>query len=395
MSAARSPLRGRYLVQNPLGRAWLLLHDSVVGLVSNRSARPVAIPGSPKRILLCVGGHLGDAVIATAALTRLHDVFGEAAIGVLSGSWNAKIFAAHPLVRWFHVFDHWKANRSPQPFIARWARHRQTRINAIREMHAVGYDVGLDLYPHYPNFARILVGAHIPVRIGFVSGGAGPLYTHGRSWTSGNVAEDHRAILEVLAPQLGKPVPPRFDLGPIAASASSAFQAIMDSHDLRPRRYAVLHMGSGVAHRQWPLANWITVARALTDRGMGIVLSGTGPLEGTRAAELRQAVPEAIDLVDRLPLPELRCAIRNAAVTLTVNTAAMHVAAAEGAPCIPVVSGVDDPGRWTFALPATDVLTHAVPCAPCYRTRGCDTMLCVRGVQPQSMLRAIAPYLPT
>ena len=394
MSAARSPLRGEYLVQNTLWRVCLRLHDSFVGLVSSRSARPAAIPSTPKRILVCVGGHLGDAVIATAALTRLHDAFAEAAIGVVSGSWNAKIFDALPLVRWFHVVDHWKANRSREPFIARWGQYRETRIKAIREMRAVGYDVGLDLYPHYPNFAGILAGADIPVRIGFVSGGAGPLYTHRRSWTSGTVTEDHRAILEVLAPQLGKPLPTRFDLGPIAASASSAFQAIMDAHDLRPRRYALLHMGSGVAHRQWPLPNWITVARALADRGVGIVLSGTGPLEGAHAAELRQAVPEAIDLVDRLPLPELRCAIRNAAVTLTVNTAAMHVAAAEGAPCVTVVSGVDDPGRWTFALPAADVLTHPVPCAPCYQTRGCGTMLCVRGVQPESMLSAIAPYLP-
>jgi ADP-heptose:LPS heptosyltransferase len=72
----------------------------------------------------------------------------------------------------------------------------------------------------------------------------------------------------------------------------------------------------------------------------------------------------------------------------------MHVAAAQRRPCIAIMTGVDDPARWRPLGDHTTVLTDRVPCAPCYRSRGCAAMSCIRGVSTTAVLDAVAPYLP-
>src|SRR5687767_14202624 len=60
--AAASQLRGQYLVQNPLWRTWLQWYDAWLSLTADRRTRP--LPNvAPRRILVCVGGHLGYAVL--------------------------------------------------------------------------------------------------------------------------------------------------------------------------------------------------------------------------------------------------------------------------------------------------------------------------------------------
>ena len=65
-----SPLRGRYLARNPLLRAAMLASDLALAPLRPRR-RPA--PTTPRRVLLAIGGHLGDAVIATAAIGLLSD----------------------------------------------------------------------------------------------------------------------------------------------------------------------------------------------------------------------------------------------------------------------------------------------------------------------------------
>lgn len=386
-------MRDGYLVQNGLWRAWLRLTDAYLELRWRRRSPALLAGVSPKRVLVCVGGHLGDAVIATASIARLHQALPGVSIGILSGSWNQKVFEGHPLVRWFHAVDHWKANRSGASLASRWLRYRQTLRREIETMGAIGYEAAVDLYAYYPNFAPTLAAAKVPVRVGFVSGGKGPLYTDGLGWTPGTIFDDHVAVLRRIAPGLAQAEKPSFNLGAIEPAAVSAFEATMREHGLREGMYAVMHVGAGLRHKEWPIEHWIAVARRLSDDGVRIVLTGSGASEGARARIIRDAVPTAVDLSDRLTWGEFRCVIANAVAMLTIDTVAMHVAAAEDTPCVAVVSGVDSSGRWTAALDQRDVLTHRTPCAPCFRSRGCATMECVRGVTPDSMLNALARHV--
>src|SRR5688500_14750425 len=94
----RSPLRGRYLVRNRAWNAFLAVADGILGIALPRPSGQGAGDQSraPKRVLVCVGGHIGDAIIATNALSQLHRNVPGIEIGVLSGSWNRAIFESHP-----------------------------------------------------------------------------------------------------------------------------------------------------------------------------------------------------------------------------------------------------------------------------------------------------------
>ena len=383
-----TPLRGRYLVQNRWLRGWLRLNDAVLWASRRRTAQ-VAMPPSPTRVLLSVGGHLGDAVIATKAIAQLRRAMPGVAIGVVSGSWNRMIFDGHPHVRWFHAVDHWRTNRSGTGWVSRWMVYRRSQRDAATSIRAIGYDVAVDLYAYYPNFATTLAAARVPVRIGYDSGGFGRLYTHLLSWTAGvSISQEHRALLQRLAPSASWGDAVEYELGDVPPTAAAAVEAMLSPAGLRRHDYAVLHVGSGLPHKQWPLSSWVAVARELLRLRIGVVLTGAGAADAAATRAVQREVPDVVNLVDQLSWHEFRAVIASARVTLTVDTVAMHVAAAHGTPCVSVVSGIEPRGRWAANSALREVLTHPVVCAPCYRSRGCDSMACVRNVAPDTMLAA-------
>src|SRR5215211_1597412 len=101
-SVAQGPLRRGYLARNPLLIAGLAQSDAVLGLRPGRRREPPRVPLRPERVLIAVGGQLGDAVIASSVLPRVRAAWPEAEIGILAGSWTAPILRDHPLVTRWH-----------------------------------------------------------------------------------------------------------------------------------------------------------------------------------------------------------------------------------------------------------------------------------------------------
>lgn len=380
------------MVRNRVWGAWMRVNDALLRM--RRRSRENAQSAPPRRVLVCVGGHLGDAVIATKALSHLSRTKPAVEIGVLSGSWNREILESLPLVRWFHNVDHWKLNRKPQSFPSKWLAYRRSRSRAVREIRDANYDAAVDLYAYYPNFASTIAAARVPVRIGYGTGGSGPLYTRELKWQAGQpISEDHRAIMESLIPGLSWDSS-GYALNEVPHAATERVAEILRKLRLEPKGYAILHVGGGAALKEWPLDHWVTVACELLRGSVPVVLTGAGADDAAKARSLETAVAGVKNLCDRLPWMEFRAVIAQAAIVLSVDTVAMHLAAAEGTPCVAVMTGIDAPKRWNPVAANMRVLTHPVSCAPCYRSRGCSEMLCVRGVDPSTLLDAAASFLP-
>ena len=390
-SAPGSPLRGRYLVRNPVWNRWLYLSDLVLARL-HPPRKGGAATGSPKRVLVAVGGHLGDAVIASTLLPELSRRIPGVRIGILCASWNRVVFESHPRVSWVHVVDHWKVNRGRSSLIGRLLTSRATRKRAIGEMREVGYDAAVDLAAHFPNSARLLNSAGIPTRIGYSSGGGGPLYSIAVPWSPlGHVAEEHLALLDRLVP--GSPPQPHYDLTGIAPSVMEAAGRKLDAGGLVHDAYAVVHMGPGHWRKEWPLENWKIVIRELGQFGIPVVLTGSGLHQMSAAREVSKSVPGALDLSGQLDWNEFRGVLAGARLVLSVDTVAMHLAAAAGVPVVALMTGMDRTDRWQPIGPAVTVLTEPVPCAPCFRSRGCAAMSCIREITPASVMAATRSYL--
>jgi ADP-heptose:LPS heptosyltransferase len=392
-SRRASPLRGRYLVQNRPWNAFLGVADRLLAaFVQPDRTRSF---GEPRRVLLAVGGHLGDAVIATSAIAYLRRALPAAEIGMVLGSWARPAVEGHPDLRWIHTLDHWKLNRTAGSLAAKWVRYRDTRHRAVREIRAVGYDAAVDLYMLYPNMAWLLWRAGIPVRIGYTSGGYGPLYTHALGWSDAerHTAEQQASLLRVLAPGKTETRASRYHLPPIPTAARRSAQNVLRDAGFVPGEYIVFHMGSGSAIREWPREKWRQLAQRLTADGHRLAFTGTGVDQEQQVAEVMHGLLGCVNLSGRLGWQEFVHVLSCAKLVVSVETVAAHVAAAVGTPCVALWTGMTRLAYWRPLGSQVTVLTHPVSCAPCFRSRGCETMACVRDIEVDSVLQAVRPNL--
>jgi ADP-heptose:LPS heptosyltransferase len=387
-----SPLRGKYLVQDRIPNAGLALADGVLGLFRgwNRAGREV---GRPRRILIAIGGHLGDAVIATSVLPVLRAAFPEAEIGVLVGSWARPVLEGHPLIRWFHVVDHWKLNRSGDSLAGRLRRYWRTRERALWELREVGYDAAVDLYAFFPNAAPLLWRAGIPVRVGYVSGGFGPLLTHALEWSEAkaHVTDHHMELLRVLGAAVPDQV--RYALPPVPAAAIDEAATFSRAHGLESGAYLVLHLGAGNRRKEWPRERWRALAERLAREGRRLVFTGAGREQAAEVAAVTSGLTGCVDACDRLSWPAFVHVIQEAGLVVCVDTVAGHVASGVGTPCVWIAAGMSDPYYWRPVGGRTIVVTNPVPCSPCFRSEGCGAMACVRGVEVDAVYEAVKALL--
>lgn len=355
--------RAGYLARNPALLAWLRFTEALLRRTVRAPA--VAAPMEPRRVLVCVGGHYGDAVLASAAIDALARAFPAAELGVMAGDAGLTVLRGLPRVRWTHRAEHWRTVRPGGALATRWLRALRLRRRAVRELRAVGYDAAVDLSAHYPNMASLAWRAGIPYRLGFASGGFGALFTEALPWEPGAAHEVERqqALVVRLAPAV-REMAVRCHLPEPGAGARERVQRALASAGLdtaeraseqpgeEPARrddgYVVLHVGAGDARKAWPTAQWSALVAALAADGWQVVLTGAGAEESRAAAEVARGAgtPRVVNLAGRLDWEALVHLVSRARVVASGDTAVAHVAAACEVPCVVAFTGSDRPERW-------------------------------------------------
>lgn len=364
--------------------------DTVLHVVGALTRRP-AVPGPVRRVLIANGAHLGDIVLSTAILPVINAAYPEARIGMLIGSWAGPVVQDHALLEWVHRVDHWRLNRAALPLQAKLSTWWRSRRQALREIREVNYDVAIDLYFYFPNSVGLIWQAGIPQRIGYTSAGLGPLLT--RAFDI-NMRDSHRSIVELhldLVRQIICIGPLRTELArPNIPRKSVDVERIAGRGD-----YVVLHLGSGSALKDWPESSWALLGRQLVAQSRRLVLTGTGVREREKVERFRRAVPEALDLCDRLNWKEFVEVIAHARLLVASDSVAAHVASAVDTPAVVTGHGMTNLYLWRPASPRATVLMHPVPCAPCYRNAGCASMSCLRELAPSTVLAEAERLLTT
>ena len=108
----------------------------------------------------------------------------------------------------------------------------------------------------------------------------------------------------------------------------------------------VVHVGAAYGSRSWPADRFAAVARELTARGRTVVLTGSAA-ERERATAIGSAagLPEHANLAGRTGLAELAALVADAALVVTVDTGAAHLATAYATPSV-VLFGPATVERW-------------------------------------------------
>lgn len=140
------------------------------------------------------------------------------------------------------------------------------------------------------------------------------------------------------------------------ALAFEAAQKIQPPFVARKDGFAIIHPGSAREEKLWPAESWVEVATALRDQfDLPVLLTGSADRSEqahlaaiTRALASHSASPSASPIVNasgKLSLTELAALIANARVVLSVDSAAMHLAAMSRTPQV-ALFGPTNPFHW-------------------------------------------------
>jgi ADP-heptose:LPS heptosyltransferase len=378
-------MRGRYLVRDRAAFIALAGFD-LAAAMATRLLGP-GETGRIDRLVVGVGGHLGDAIIASSAIARLRAWWPQVELGVVGSSAAGLVFEDHPAVDRFFQLDHWKADRSGAPFLRRLKSYRRMRSTLLPELRAARYDASVDLYPYYPNMSLLFWRAGIPRRVGYTSGGGGPYLTDPLAWAQSrqHVATYHDRLLA----SLGVPASEAssYDLAEVDGASRRVASELLRSGNINAP-FVILHPGTGDARKGWPTARWIALAEALRAEGYEVVVTGVGRSEHAHAERIRLATGAA-NLVDRTTVSVLRAVMHSAAFVVAVDSAAGHLAAADRVPAAVIMSGMADPEHWRPLSSTVAIAMAPVPCAPCFLSEGCGHMSCVRSVTVSEVLALV------
>jgi len=361
---------------------------SLIRIYALLSGKPSqgTMTATPRRILVMMGAHIGDAVIATSLIPVLRSAYPDVQIGFAVGSWSQMVVQGHPEVMFIHTLDYWRLNRSKTGFLKKWWRYRCTRRKALREIREVGYDVAICAFPWIPDFLDVAWAARIPVRSGFSKSVFVSLATHAVDYPSSPFVTQGACLAELLrAIGIGETHLSRRRslLAPDVPEAVVEVCKLLSVKSLNGVRYQVVHVGSGAPKRELPTATWRELA--MLNKDHTLVFTGRGQREHQAILEITRGLSNCIDACDKLSWRGYVAAVRNAEKVYGVESMAGHVSAAVGTECVVVYSGTAGVARWRPDGKLVTVITNHVPCAPCFLAEGCAAMTCMKDINARQI----------
>jgi len=247
------------------------------------------------RILFITSSRIGDAVISCGILEQLRVDHPGARITVAVGVVAAEVFARLPGLERLIVFD-------KERFDLHWLR-LWTRLVPIV------WDIIVDVR-----------GSGMPIFL---------LARRSKKMVRGGRRPGRR--YEQLAAAMG------FSPPPLPVTWTSAADAARAAALLPSGLYIGLGPTANWDGKIWPPERFVAVYGALAEKMPGaraVVFAGPGAAERALAAPVLAAIPDAIDLVGTLSLPEVAACMRRIRIFIGNDSGLMHMAAASGAPTL-------------------------------------------------------------
>ncbi|MGA8078759.1 MAG: glycosyltransferase family 9 protein, partial [Xanthobacteraceae bacterium] len=325
--------------------------------------KPLALPAAP-RVLVVALRRLGDVLLTTPLIRSVKRAFPASAIDVLVFAGTEGILAGNP--------DLAAIRTVPQ------------RSSAGESLALIGrlfkrYDLALTTQTgDRPTLYAVMAGRH----------SAGPVQADGTSAAIKRLAlsrhyvsdrHAHRVVdLLRLAEAIG--IAPHDEIVPPAGGTRPALAP--------PQPYAVIHAAPMFRYKRWTDDGWRALAAALSQRGLGAVVTGAADDRAYLDNVWRDSAVVRLD--GKIAWPDLTALVADAAVYVGPDTAITHLAAATGTPTV-ALYGPTDPRLWgpwprggldrLWAAAGTIqqrgnvwLVQNPLPCLPC-QLEGCERRL--------------------
>jgi ADP-heptose:LPS heptosyltransferase len=340
-----------------------------------------------RRILLVRLDNLGDVLLTTPAFRAVRQTLPEAHLALLAGPAGCEIGRLNPDIDetiLYHAPNEDVYFRLPQD-----PGRELAAVEALRERN---FDAAI-IFTSYKQSALpaayLCYLAGIPVRAAGSFEGPGSLLTHRHRYEE-TMPPKHETLRGLeLTRSLGFPsVEPEMALFPRDEDEEGAAR-LLERHGIE--RFVLVHPGASASSRAYPPKRYREVVEGLAKQsGLPILVTG-GPDEENLTH--RVAGPTGIAVGGETSFGEFTALVRRAVVVVTNNTGTTHVASALKRPVATVFAGTNPPEQWRPWRTPHRLITHPVPCAPCYK-RVCPIgHECLTGITPGTVISAALQLL--
>jgi len=326
--------------------------------------------GEVRAILVIRPGGIGDAVLLLPALKALVKVFPDACVDVLGERRNAAAFRFISGVGTVRCYD---------------AGSDLCSVLSRR------YDVVIDTEQSYRLSAVVARLTRAPVLVGFGTNERGRLFTDAVPYPHDAYEAD--AFLRLLQP-LRLPAPASLAIPFVELPEGAQEEAIRLLAPLGGRRFVVLFPGASVPEKLWEPERFRQVVAALNRRGVPVVLVG-GKDTAVAAEKIAQG-NDVLDLSGRTSLLVTAAVIELGELLIGGDSGLLHIGVGLGRATVSLF-GPSDPQKWGPRGERHQVVSAALPCAPCSRFGTIPTcanaVRCLSAISVAEVLAAVESVL--
>ncbi len=334
-----------------------------------------------RRILFIKPSSLGDIVHALPTLAALRARFPKAHI-----AWLVKRQWAELLERAEWLDRVWPVGSGPTGWLSEIPRLRAER-----------FDLAVDLQGLFRSalMARL---AGCAERVGFAGGREGSpfFYTQRVAVPTPEMHAVDRYLLVADALGAGRPATPQFRFNISSDDRERVADALGRAGVRAGSSWIAMNVSARWPTKRWPVESFAAAADRLHEEGAGPVVLIGGPEDRADAQAVKALTRTAsiIDLAGRTPLGLLPALLQSASVLLTNDSGPMHVAAAVGTPVVALFGPTSQVRTGPYGKNHR-VLTHLLPCSPCF-SRRCTNAVereCLTGIEPEQVVEAVRSRL--
>ena len=344
-------------------------------------------PADLGRVLLVRLDNMGDVLLTTPAFRAIREALPGSHIALMAGPGGCAVGALNPNV------DETILYRAPNEDVYfELAQDPGREMAAVETLKRGNFDAAV-IFTSYKQSALpaayLCYLAGIPVRAAGSFEGPGSLLTHRHRYAE-TVPPRHESLRGLeLTEALGfPPVEPEMVLEPRPEDWEEATK-ILDR--VGADGFLLVHPGSSASSRTYPAERYARVVEELaSDAGLPVLVTG-GPGEEALAKGVAGAY--GIPLGGETSLGVFAALVGRAGTVVTNNTGATHVASAMKTPVVTVFAGTNPAEQWGPWRTPNRLLTHPVPCSPCYK-RVCPIgHECLTGIAPGTVTGAALELL--
>jgi ADP-heptose:LPS heptosyltransferase/GT2 family glycosyltransferase/predicted SAM-dependent methyltransferase len=355
--------------------------------------------GEIRKILVVKLDHLGDVILSLPAIRKLRQLFPDADITALVGSWSKPFLEHEPAVDRILTYDGFFNADSAKPPRLLTEKERRKITNWLA---GFGFDLAIDLRRHTET-REFLALSCARYTAGFANYEEFPWLTIALPYERDqrmyhprrHISQELVGLVEFTAAGSDMYLSTAF-----SAELQQSVESLIKSLAIPDNGLIIgIHPGVGQPIRRWPIEYFARFADLLCERLDASVL-----VFGTKSEKkLAEGIigkmhnkGRAFSLAGKISLDAFLYMLKKCDLFVGNNSGPVHMAAGLGVPTVGIYAGTNYPKEWGPIGPRALAVHLEVGCSPCYLVRHSDCpydITCLKYLHPEQVWQAVLRML--